>query len=221
MKIDRSRFLMLTGALSAATALGAGAVAGCSSTAATDKADASTTTTTDGGSSDGATEPADAGVDTGSVSCLDDRADGGDPDAGDSGLDCAGNADAYCQMACTNAFTNLKAGVAFEAAECVLKLPTCEGTTTDVVGDCFEKAGAKACADPTSPPFCQSIFDGCADAGADPDAGDAGDGGVWNKATCVALVNALNDTGRAAFQSCMVEGNGCIDPMVCVNAAKH
>jgi hypothetical protein len=217
MKGARSRFLMLTGALSAAMALALGATSGCNtlSTKTRTSPTSDSGTTTDGAAGDASADASDSGV----VPCLNDNTNKGDVDAGDAGLDCLSNADGTCQSSCQNVLTILKAGVAYEAAECILKLPSCEGAATDVIGDCVIDAGAKACADPTSAAFCSSIQGACTDAGADPDAGDGGT--ALTQADCVKIANTLSETGREAFTSCMIDNGGCVDPTVCIAQARH
>lgn len=216
MTIRRSRILVVIGAVAGIT----GAIFGCSSTAAgpdhhKDAGGADDSGPVDGGPvTDGEGTP-----DTGVVACLDDRSAFTDPDGGDGGVDCASNADGTCQSSCQDVFNNLKAGVAYEAAACIVKLPACDGQPTDVVQECVDKAAAKACADPTTPPYCQVLFDSCADAGVDTTAGDAG----AFKPGCAKLVAALNDTGRDAFLTCMTDNGGanCADPSVCIRQVKH
>jgi hypothetical protein len=219
MKIDRSRFLMLTGALSAATALGAAAIGGCSSSSTTVAPDASVPPTDSGVTTDGGgtTDASDAGTDSGA--CLGDTAPADAGDAGDGGLDCTAAADTACQAGCEAALANLRAGIAFAAADCILKLPSCEGAATDVIGACIEAAAGKACADSTAATYCQDVFAACTDAGAPVDAGDAGG---FTQADCEKAAVALNQTGRDTFMSCMVEsgGSGCADPQACLDALK-
>jgi hypothetical protein len=40
------------------------------------------------------------------------------------------------------------------------------------------------------------------------DAGDAGDAGSFNQAGCETLMNALTQSARATFTSCITEGGG-------------
>ena len=198
MKIDRSKFLLLTTTISAALVAGVAGSAGCSSTNATNDAggvDANTTADSggevDSGTSDGAVDGGDAGAclgDIGSPTCE------LGADAGDGGL--------VCQTSCVAALTNLRSAVADQAGKCLLGLPTCEGGGAEVAA-CFEDAIKKACPDPDAPAFCARVAANCNDAG-------AADAGAAVTSKCAAIASALNATGRSTLETCVTE-SGCIN----------
>src|SRR5438552_3609612 len=120
MNVDRARFLMLTTALSAATAVAA-SVGGCTVTSS----DAPTPVITPG--SDAATDGAgydayysDSSTEDGGA-CLDDT--GAAPS-------CTG-AQLGCDTVCNHYTGNFKTGVAREIASCIVKLPSCESPAAD------------------------------------------------------------------------------------------
>jgi hypothetical protein len=187
MQIDRSRFLFLTSALAATTAVSLSAgVGGCS------KSDS----TTDGGA---VAETDASGVDAStSDSSVADAATADAADAtaclGDDGL--APTCDptdggTQCTLQCQSVGTYLKHQVAQKAAECIEAninvFPTCEGGSPA----CVVAATAAACDDPTADTFCTTFAPTCADAGVGPD------GGVLSQADCVAFVKGLTGGGRA------------------------
>jgi hypothetical protein len=206
MKVDRSRFLLLTGALSAAT-LVVGMGTGCSvKSAATD---AGAATPDDGGTTDSAST-VDAGGDAtptadAAPACLGDTAPATGPDAGDGG-DCASTG---CTTTCVALAANYRAGVAKAIGECLLTLPMCESDTTP----CVDAALGKACPDPAAATICAPLVSACASA-----VGDAGP--VLSQSTCETVINGLNPTGRATFTSCITEGaagNCTSDPGYCLS----
>jgi hypothetical protein len=230
MKIDRARFLMMTGALSGAFAA-ACAVAACS-TATTSTpdagasgdgggggggADSSSGTDSGGGRTDSGTTTGDSGGDAADGAACDDTVgkrgacadflDGGTgPDA-----DAAAEGGVAClsDILCSGLLMNLKPGVAEKAINCIALLPTCEGTTTSPVEDCVQKALSAACPDTTGQAPCDAIAATCADAGAD--AGVKG-------ADCTKITTGLSSSGRDAFVACMTE-SACskTDPTQCLN----
>jgi hypothetical protein len=220
MKIDRSRFLLLTGALSAATL---GVVAGGAGCGTTTDAKGGAGTTDSGATDDAATSDgsADASADA-ATACLGDTAPEVATDGGDAG-DCAATS---CATACTSYATNFKPGIAAAASACLLTLPTCESAD---LTPCLDPALAKACTDATATTLCAQLVTGCnGDAGSDAGATDAGDAGTtaatFNQASCEALVNGLSATGRTAFTSCITEGtpgNCTADPTFCLGLLKY
>jgi hypothetical protein len=185
MRIDRSRFLVLVGALAA----GACTV----NSENTQTGDGGGSQTADSGSStDGGTDgPA---VEGGDASGGDDGGEGGvcDDTVG-SAADCstladAGNADAGCgttaAQQCAALNTNLKPKVARAALACAL-------AAADVCPQsfytCAKQALNAACADSTANADCTDIVGNCSGATA---------------ADCHALVDGLNATGRQAVVTC-------------------
>jgi hypothetical protein len=223
MKVDRARFLTLTGALSAATGLAFGTMSACSSSNTvmpTQAPDAAGGDSATDGESEATT---DAGI------CLGDAVDAGD--AGDaSAIECSdgGVAANGCGLVCDNVTTRFKAAIAGDILDCVAKLPTCEGAD-DAIADCIGKSLAKACPDSTASSFCTPLVGTCTPDGG-PDGGDAGDAGadsgvpVFNQSSCEALAKGLSGDGRAAFTTCITEGvagNCTADPGYCVDSFKH
>jgi hypothetical protein len=223
MKIDRARFLVLTGAISGAIAA-ASATEACS-TATTATPDAGGSHGGDSGSGQDATNGTDSGGGTdtgtggetgggdGSATCDDSvgnagacAVDGGAAaDAGDAGD--AGNG-CLTDVLCGNLLGALKPKVAQNAIACIVTGPACEGGTT--VEDCVSQALGNACADPTGSGACDQIAAVCADAGA-----DAG----LSSADCLKLTAGLTSGGRTDFVSCMTEGGlscGVVDPKSCL-----
>jgi hypothetical protein len=192
MKVDRTRFLLLTTALSAATVVGAMAT-GCSIT--------NTNTTADGGVS-----PV-TGNDAGDT---DATADAGYVDGGDSGA-CLANdglaptcegASLSCSPICVGVATNYKSAVGRAIVDCLLALPTCESAQNEIAA-CFQSALGRACPDSTATTECTPLVAAC-----DADGGTVGDGGtsVIAQTECVDLVTGLNATGRTTFTTCVTEG---------------
>lgn len=222
MNVDKTKFLLLTGAISAATAVAIATTSGCNtvnetSSDAGNGGDTGTTPPSTDGGGDSAT---DGGGDAGTA-CLDDTApDGGSVDAGDAALPdvCNGTQANGCDITCGDIATKFKAGVTYDIAQCLIKLPSCEGNAQGV-GDCVAAALAKTCPDTTADSFCAPLVSACtADGGA-----DAGDGGVvLDTKTCTDLARGLSSNGRDKFQICIdegVSGNCTLDPAFCINQA--
>lgn len=208
MKIDKSKFLVLTSVLAAGTAAAALAAPGCSSTS---------NGTTDGGASvDGSSGGGGDGGGDGSATTDGGGGDGGGGDGGECLGDdkvlnptCAsflgdGGADAAAgtcitavegQAACTSFQANLRNGVAREAVKCLNLAPTCEAVPDPVTG-CFDQAAAKACADPEAATFCTAQLAKCT-------AGSIG------QADCVKYMNALTSAGRTKFATNCADEAGC------------
>lgn len=233
MKAVRTGSFVLSSALSAAVAvaLASASATGCSTAADPTPAVPSDTTPETGGASDGgprtdaSNHDADAAVtdaradsgDSGATRCLgESTGDGGDgSDGGDGGIACA--ASPTCSLPCSNIVDHYKAGVAAEAAACILALPTCAGEgSTDVI-PCVDTALAQACPDPTTAAFCAPLLAGC---GGDP--GDAG--GPLTQLGCESFASGLSAAGRAAFAACVtggVEGSCTTDLVGCIDAIRR
>jgi hypothetical protein len=206
MKLDRTRFLMLTTAISGAIA--ACTVGACSVNSTTNNGpgggDGSTgddgatgndgSTTHDGSgeasTNDGGNEATTCDDSVGSAGACADYADGGTgpADAGDGGSVCLSSA------FCDSTLANLKPKVAQAAIACVVALPTCESGAG--IDTCVETALAGACADTTGKAACDQIASVCGDAGADA--------GV-SPADCQKYTAGLTAAGRTAFVACMTE----------------
>lgn len=208
MNVDRARFLLLTTALSAATAVAASAT-GCSVTSeSTDGGATNTTPGTDSGTTDSSTDAYAADGDTDGGACLDDTG---------AAATCDG-VPLDCSTICQHYLPTFKKGVARAITGCLVKLPTCEGAQLEIA-NCVQNALGQACADPTAEDYCNPLATACdgADGGT-----DAGDGGVATlpRADCIDLAKGLNDQGRTAFTACINDGQGagyCVaDPNVCI-----
>jgi hypothetical protein len=229
MKIDRGRFLVLTGAISAAIATACATEACSTATTATPDAGGPG----DSGSGQDVTSPGDTGGGTetggggdargdGPTTCDDsvgskgacvDFADGGTgPDADDGGDAGAGCLDG---VVCDAVLRNLKPKVAEKAITCIVGLPTCEVTpTSNPIGDCVATALAGSCSDTTGKAPCDEIATKCADAGA----ADAGPDGGLSAADCQKLTAGMTSDGRAAFVTCMTDLSCEVtDPKQCLN----
>jgi hypothetical protein len=208
MNVDRARFLLLTTALSAATAVAVSAT-GCSATSDTkDGGTTNTTPDTDSGTADSSTDAYAADGDTDGGACLD-----------DTGLaaTCDG-VPADCSTICEHYLPTFKKGVARAITGCLVKLPTCEGAQVEIA-NCVQNALGQACPDPTAEDYCNPLSEACGGA----DGGDAGMS-TLPRADCIDLAAGLNDTGRTAFTTCITEGADagagyCIaDPNTCIDA---
>jgi hypothetical protein len=207
MNVDRARFLLLTTAISAATAVALSA-SGCSAT--TNQTDGGTVSPIPG--DDAATTPTDSGTDAYSA----DASDGATclTDDGIAPTCESATADATCTAQCQLYLPNYKKGVARAIADCVLALPSCEGGSTNAgVANCVQIALASACADPSAATFCQPLVAECA--------ADGGTGAL-DQTECQDLAVGLSDAGRVEFTSCINEGMAgayCIaDPTSCIDA---
>ncbi len=212
MKIDRSKFITITGALAAASGITAFSACTIVSTSGgnPDAASPSDSATNpdgplgDGETPDGSSEAgADAGVDS-PAGCLGDdkvlnpscssfAADGGDAGACIRGQE--------GQSACASYQTNMRNGVARAAILCLAVAPTCEGTV-DAITRCGLEALSRACPDPAAQAFCQKEIAACAAAGTTP---------AVTQKQCEQYASGLNDKGRAAFTSCATEGCALVD----------
>ena len=189
LNIDRTRFLLLTGMISAA------AVA-CTiqQTKADEPGGAGDPVTDAGGNS-----PSDA---------ADGSADAGDVDGAadaDSGPACIGDQDAEpscaasaCPTECETIKTRFKKGVANQILGCMAMYPSCESSTSCIAerGTDDPDAGRAICEDATATTFCQPLVDSC----------KANDGEEITLESCVAMAKILTAAGRDEFTSCITEG---------------
>lgn len=202
MQINRSRFLLMTSAIAAATGAAMVTGGGCSSTASDPGPGDASAQDADPGQDSGAGTPVDAGADSGS--CL---GDDGDPPNCDS-LTATG-----CSSVCATYANRYKNAIARDVHACLMTLPTCEGNAMERAA-CVDAALGKACADPSAEAFCAPLVAACqgdagADAGSDAgtDAGsDAGPPPTFSQSGCETLVRGLTATGRRQFTSCVTEG---------------
>ncbi len=194
MHLDRSRFLLLTSALAAGTAVCFTAgLGGCSK--ADSPPDGGATATDSSSDSpvieDGGTDAAD-GYTADASGCL--TNDGPQPncDPFDGG--------AMCNYQCQGVVRHFKNQVAVKASACIDQnmniSPTCEGGAPA----CVEAATAAACADPAAVPFCAGFVASCA---------DAGDSGTVSQADCLSLANGLSEGGRTYLTTCLGNGSDC------------
>jgi hypothetical protein len=220
MKIDRARFLVLTGAISgviaAACAIQACTVAttstpdagGSGSDSGTGQ-DATNGTDSGGGTDSGTTgTDADAGSDSptacddsvGNAGACADYLDGGTP--ADAGNGC------LIDILCGNLLGALKPKVAENAISCIATGPACEGAAGTPIADCVAQALGNACTDPTGQASCDQIAATCADGGADA--------GI-SSTDCQKLTAGMTSDGRAKFVACMTE-SACFvtDPKDCL-----
>lgn len=203
MNVDRARFLLLTTALTAATAVALSA-SGC--TVVSDNTDGGSTPVT----------PFDAATGTDSSTDAYVAPDGNYADAStclaDDGLapTCEGNADGTCTAICNGYIPNYNKGVARAIADCLEALPTCTGAET-AIANCVQVALAAACADPSAATFCAPLVAQCsADATGSP----------LNQTECQDLAVGLNSTGRGVFTTCIEGGTAgyCGDnPSACID----
>lgn len=162
-----------------------------------------------GDASDGGTVPDDGGggTDTGAVdtgppfTCIDDR-----PlvvDGGTAPSSCPGSAS--CSGYCDRIRMNYKLGVAQDAIQCLVALPSC-ANQAQVLG-CVDRAVDKACTDGTTKGYCTPLVTAC-----DPNAGQPGSN--IDQAGCEALAKGLGDAGRGTFATCV---DGKTDAGTCPN----
>jgi hypothetical protein len=222
MKIDKTRFILLTSTLAASAAVAVVSTSGCTSTATqTDGGTQTTDSGTDGTTSDSSTDSGDSGGqcldDTGNAPFCGPTGEGGDPDAGDDAGD-GGTADAgpnspTCRYECNQASENLKKGVANAVNDCLNKDKD-EATCIERTKACVAEGLAKACDDATAKTYCTSLVAQCkGDAGEDDAGDDAGSSTQtpFTQQACEALVKALSAKGRENFTSCVTEGGtACI-----------
>jgi hypothetical protein len=191
LKIDKTRFLVLTGLISAA------AVA-C--TIQNTKKDESSSGGPSATNDDGGGATADA---SGASSATDGSAtDASDAEAGaacigDHGAepDCAAS---KCPAECETIKTRFKKDVANQILGCMEMYPSCESNTSCIIerGADDPDAGRAICDDPTAAAFCQPLVDSC----------NVNDGEEITQESCVAMAKILTASGRDEFTSCITEG---------------
>jgi hypothetical protein len=219
MKIDKSRFLLLTTSLAAtATALAVATVA-CNSTSTSTDNDSGPPTTTpeaggggDGGKTDGGGEQC-LGTDGTAPMCSPTGEGGGDEDAGADDAGDGGTAAtvAKCQFECQTASSTFKTGVAVAINACLDKAvadPTVEGACAGALPGCATEAIGKACDDDTAAAFCTENLAQCGGGGDDAGTDGGGASGITQD-KCVAVAKALSGEGRTSLSTCISEGNSC------------
>jgi hypothetical protein len=193
LKIDKTRFLVLTGLISAAT------VACTIQNTKKDEPSGAPAANADGnGSSNGGAADA-----SGSTTVSDASAsDAGDGEAaaaciGDQGADpdCAAS---KCPTECETIKTRFKKGVANEILGCMEMYPSCESNYSCISerGASDPDAGRAICDDATATTFCQPLVDSC----------KVNDGEEITMESCVAMAKILTASGRDEFTSCITEG---------------
>lgn len=220
MKVNRTRFLLLTAALAGGASLAASGT-GCTVNNTTTNGDGGTqdgsaggdssvgdsstgdSSTGDSSTSDSAADVATCDDTTGAVPDCAAIADAGVSDGGSS---CTQNA--AFPAVCAAWKANLKNKVAANAINCAIALPSCEsGTGLDT---CLSTALNSSCADPSADAVCMSIASTCSDAG-------ALDAGI-SAMQCDTYVSGLNGAGRTALQTCFTEGMCAMDFGACIAA---
>jgi len=199
MKIDKSRFLLLTTTL-AATATALVVATACNTTSTSTDNDGGTPVNPDSGNSTDAAGNSEGGGDGGgdAGACL-----GTDQTAPFCGPEVEGmdsGVPAKCTTECDSVSALFKGGVAAEISACLDKLPdpTQEGACNTGLPGCVTDAVAKACDDPTAAEFCATTC------GADSGVEDAG----FTQRECEAVAKALSTQGRETFTNCAAE-SGC------------
>lgn len=205
MKLDKSRFLAITGLLAAAS--GVAAVSACTITSVTGDVDGGNTTTDASTTTDGAVvDPpvGDASPDSTTTtdaadsapSCLgDDKVQNPSCDSfADASTNCAGQAGT---LYCNDVQAKFRNGVARGIMECLKLAPTCEAIP-DPITKCTLDTLDKACPDlaATAAP-CQAAAKTCTDLGVTPDI---------DQAKCQQYLAGLSPAGRTEFTSCAAEG---------------
>jgi hypothetical protein len=242
MRIDRSRFLILTTALAAA--------GGCT-VINNDNADATATdsgTSSDSGSGDATLETStdtapgetrgetssetssEAATDGDGAACTDDVPAPSDCASILTGVGCHdATLPTPADTSCGHWVADLKPREAKAAQDCLVAamtaagadaggadadagMPTCEGIDWS---SCAANALATSCDDPTATVYCEGILSACAAIAADagPDAADAPTTPPTTLTDCSTLAAGLTDAGRAAIQSCVVTEGGCAVPL--------
>jgi len=185
MKVDRTRFLLLTGALSAAVVGAAGSACTIKDQRSGDPTPTPGDVDSGGSGSDGDSGSNGSSTDASdAAACLGDDGVAPTCEGGDAAVDCA--------TLCATNQARFKKGFSREVASCLLSLPTCEGNPA--VADCFQSAATKLCDDPTVVAYCAPLI--CDEAGV----------GV-QKSTCELSAKALGATGRTELADC-IDGAG-------------
>ncbi len=190
MRIDRTRFFLLAGAMATATA------GGCFVQSADDddgeggSGGTPTSTQTDGGggSSDGG-----MGGDTGTGGNGGDGGSGGtcDDSVGDT-VDCSGVINAcstFAIEACDASTAAFKPAVAEAAANCIVNLDAAAGCLE--VYECRKDALNDACPDASADALCATLIDTCNTAG-----------NPTTEVECHSYVDGLNEFGRTSVETC-------------------
>ena len=205
MKIDKTRFLLLTTSIAATAAAAIVSTTGCSSTTTkTDAGSSSGSTPTDSGTTDEDATTTDGGTDTDATAdggaCLANT--GAAPMCGPAGEGEDAGGFAKCATECDTVSANFKTDVAKSISDCMDLAPTCEGAAEG----CVAKAIAKACDDPDAVTFCTAAVASCTDAGA-----------TITQADCETLVRGMSVQGRTDLQSCVDES---LCSVACFDAVK-
>lgn len=219
MKIDKSRFLLLTGAIAAATMVSLG-TAGCVITTADDKAsktdnDAGTTPGNDAGAED---TDADAAPPDDPDASTDPDADEPDPPAclDDSvpAVNCFDALPTSCAEVCEHIVDSdwgLKSGVLQEMVSCLGSLPSCDdGMISDEAWACRDDAVAKACVTNNDTEICKPLVTSCATEGWE---------NLFTQEVCEQTIAAIDENEQERFVICVTEGidDFCTaDPMYCL-----
>ena len=237
MRIDRSRFFILTTALAAASGCTVINEQSADSGAATDSG-----TTTDSGGGDAtldsgtdtapgetssetsseAGDTSDASTDGDGATCTDDVPAPSDCATILTGTGChdtTGTLPTPADNSCGNWVADLKPREAKAAQDCLTAAmnaaadpdagigPTCEGIDWS---NCALDALGTSCTDDTAAVYCEGILTACAAVATD--AGDASGTPPTTLTDCTTLAAGLTDAGRTAIQTCVMEG-GCAVPL--------
>lgn len=218
MKIDKSRFLALTGAIAAATMVSVGA-AGCVIKTADDKespadnkdagntpeADAGPEDDADAGPKEDASTDSDGSTDAETPACLDDTG----PEANCEVLPTS------CAEACENMLFvdwGLKNGVMLDMIDCLTGLPTCvdeDGGPSKAAWECRDEAAKKACVTDSDKALCETLVDNCWEVSA----------GMFSEEFCEITAGAIREDLHENLVDCVTEGvdGYCTpDPMWCL-----
>jgi hypothetical protein len=208
MKIDKTRFILLTTTLAASTtaALVACTVNSTNTTTntGTDAGQATSSSGSSGqGSSSGGTSS--GGTSSGGTTCLGDT---GDKAAcgNDAGVYDDGGLAAKCPVQCESHNDWFKTAVAKSIHDCLEVLPSAEACDTSAP-DCANKAIDQACDDTTAAEWCTNNVK-CPGGVGVADAGGYGGGGDDPQAACVKIVRALSARGRETLKACFETAGG-------------
>lgn len=223
MKIDKSRFLLLTGAIAAATMVSVGA-AGCVITTndkdSTEDTDGGTTPGPDAGLDDDAdaASPDDPDASPDADASTDPDADEPDPPAclDDSApaVNCFDALPTSCAEVCeyiVDSDWGLKSGVLQEMVSCLGSLPSCDdGIVSDEAWACRDDAVAKACVTNNDKEICEPLVTSCATEGWE---------NLFTQEVCEQTIAAIDENEQERFVICVTEGidDFCTaDPMYCL-----
>lgn len=210
MNVDRSRFLLLAAALSANACTIIDNRGNHDAAAVDDTGSVDTDSGVDTGSavdssvsadaSDAASDASDAPLCTDEGITVPACSSGDAGDAGGCALDTLPE--------CTTIPKYFKPRSAKLAIDCLVKLPTCEGTTTNPVWDCAYAALEGACPDSTVDAFCTTLAASCPAADGGSDAGSS-----ELKTECAKYAGGLNADGRTRLQALVTAEGGCTTPL--------